>query len=62
MDQVLGEFGKTGLDRFAEIFAKTGEDADEFVNVLDDIDWKTTDVDDFSEKLKEAGVNTDFTS
>jgi hypothetical protein len=46
----------------SEYFSRTGKDADEFADVLNDVDWSTVSVNDLSAKLKEAGVTAQYTN
>lgn len=54
--------GKEGAEKLGALFAKTGEDADEFADALVDIDWSSTDINQLQKSLKEAGVTTEFTT
>ena len=56
--------GKEAMNNIATVYSKLGEEnLDEFNTAIKGIsDWTNTDVEDLEKKLKDAGVQTNFTS
>ena len=55
--------GQESLDKISTIFNQLSKDGeiDEFATAIEEIEWDTTNVDELSESLKNAGVTTSFT-
>lgn len=60
LQEVFNKSGIEGLDNLTKILGESGEYADEFATVLDDIDWDNISAEELAVKLEEAGVATDL--
>lgn len=56
LTQVFNNYGKEGVDSFASVLNKMGQEVDDFANVSNQIEWNSESPEHLRETLKDLGV------